>query len=119
VKRDAGTPEYAALQRFIHLTRPPHARPGDRVVTVEDTFELDLTAPDIEAMQCRGASLDGTGEVTLRRLTKEALRMRPDRLVVEEVRESELLDLLIVLNSCVLRNLNGSQAGISALIKMS
>jgi pilus assembly protein CpaF len=75
------------------------ARPGDRVVTVEDTFELDLTAPDTVAMQCRGASLEGTGEITLRRLIKEALRMRPDRLVVGEVREAESLDLLIALNS--------------------
>ena len=50
-------------------------------------------------MQCRQASLEGTGEITLRRLIKEALRMRPDRLVVGEVREAESLDLLIALNS--------------------
>ncbi|MEN9751308.1 MAG: hypothetical protein RLZZ600_355, partial [Actinomycetota bacterium] len=51
------------------------------------------------AMQCRQANLEGSGEVTLRRLIKEALRMRPDRLVVGEVREAESLDLLIALNS--------------------
>lgn len=75
------------------------ARPGDRVVTVEETFELDLDVRDLVAMQCRQPSLEGTGEITLRRLIKEALRMRPDRLVVGEVREAESLDLLIALNS--------------------
>lgn len=75
------------------------ARPSDRVVTVEETFELNVGARDTVAMQCRGESLEGTGEVTLRRLIKEALRMRPDRLVVGEVREAEALDLLIALNS--------------------
>ncbi|MCU1571530.1 MAG: pilus assembly protein CpaF [Naasia sp.] len=77
------------------------ARPGERIVTVEETFELDITARDVVAMQCRQPSLEGTGEVTLRRLVKEALRMRPDRLVVGEVREAEALDLLIALNSGV------------------
>lgn len=75
------------------------ARPGERIVTVEETFELNLAARDVVGMQCRQASLEGTGEVTLRRLIKEALRMRPDRLVVGEVREAESLDLLIALNS--------------------
>lgn len=74
-------------------------RPTDRVVTVEETFELKLPGRDAVAMQCRQPSLEGTGEVTLRRLIKEALRMRPDRLVVGEVREAEALDLLIALNS--------------------
>ncbi len=75
------------------------ARPHERIVTVEETFELDLAARDTVAMQCRAPSLEGTGEITLRRLIKEALRMRPDRLVVGEVREAEALDLLIALNS--------------------
>jgi len=75
------------------------ARPSERIVTVEETFELDLTARDRVAMQCRQPSLEGTGEITLRRLIKESLRMRPDRLVVGEVREAESLDLLIALNS--------------------
>ena len=73
--------------------------PQQRVVTVEETFELALASADWVALQCRQASLEGTGEVTLRRLVKEALRMRPDRLVVGEVREAESLDLLIALNS--------------------
>lgn len=74
-------------------------RTGERIVTVEETFELDLSARDVVGMQCRQPSLEGTGEITLRRLIKEALRMRPDRLVVGEVREAESLDLLIALNS--------------------
>lgn len=75
------------------------APPEDRVVSVEETFELDLGIPDHVGLQCRGPSLEGTGEVTLRRLVKEALRMRPDRIVVGEVRQAEALDLLIALNS--------------------
>ena len=59
---------------------------AERIVTVEETFELALHRPDHVGMQCRGASLEGTVEVTLRRLVKEALRMRPDLLVVGEVR---------------------------------
>ncbi|QNE46285.1 CpaF family protein [Glaciihabitans sp. INWT7] len=74
-------------------------RTGERIVTVEETFELDLSARDVVGLQCRQPSLEGTGEITLRRLIKEALRMRPDRLVVGEVREAESLDLLIALNS--------------------
>ena len=75
------------------------ARAGERIVTVEEIFELDLAARDVVGMQCRQPNLEGTGEITLRRLIKEALRMRPDRLVVGEVREAESLDLLIALNS--------------------
>ncbi|MCT2042269.1 Flp pilus assembly complex ATPase component TadA [Pseudoclavibacter alba] len=73
--------------------------PHERIITVEETFELDLAARDVVAMQCRQASLEGSGEITLRRLVKEALRMRPDRLVVGEAREAEALDLLIAMNS--------------------
>jgi pilus assembly protein CpaF len=72
-----------------------------RIVTVEETFELAVDAPDLVAMQGRQPSLEGTGEVTLRRLVKEALRMRPDRLVVGEVRDAEALDLLLALNTGV------------------
>ncbi|WP_306232060.1 CpaF family protein [Agrococcus beijingensis] len=73
-------------------------RPGERVVTVEETFELDPPVDDIVGLQCRQPSLEGTGEISLRRLVKESLRMRPDRLVVGEVREAEALDLLVALN---------------------
>lgn len=70
----------------------------DRVITVEEVFELSLPVRDVVAMQCRPASMEGTGEITLRRLIKEALRMRPDRMIVGEVREAEAFDLLIALN---------------------
>lgn len=71
----------------------------ERVVTVEEIFELKVALRDVVAMQCRQANLEGTGEIPLRRLVKEALRMRPDRLIVGEVREAESLDMLIALNA--------------------
>jgi pilus assembly protein CpaF len=71
----------------------------DRVITCEEVFELRVPVRDTVAMQCRQPSLEGTGEVPLRRLIKEALRMRPARIVVGEVRQAESLDLLLALNS--------------------
>jgi pilus assembly protein CpaF len=71
----------------------------DRVITCEEVFELRVPVRDSVGMQCRQPSLEGTGEVPLRRLIKEALRMRPDRLIVGEVRQAESLDLLLALNS--------------------
>jgi pilus assembly protein CpaF len=71
----------------------------ERVVTCEEVFELRLPLPDVVAMQTRQPNLEGTGEVRLRRLVKEALRMRPERIIVGEVRQEECLDLLIALNS--------------------
>jgi len=62
-------------------------------------FWLKLGLPDVVAMQTRQANLEGTGAIALRRLVKEALRMRPDRIIVGEVRQEECLDLLIALNS--------------------
>ena len=73
--------------------------PRDRIVTCEEVFELKIPQRDVAAMQCRQPSLEGTGEVPLRRLVKEALRMRPSRIIVGEVRQEESLDLLIALNS--------------------
>jgi pilus assembly protein CpaF len=73
--------------------------PQERVVTCEEVFELKIPLPDVVALQCRQPNLEGTGEIKLRRLVKEALRMRPSRIVVGEVRQEESLDLLIALNS--------------------
>ncbi|HEU5144315.1 MAG TPA: ATPase, T2SS/T4P/T4SS family, partial [Dermatophilaceae bacterium] len=73
----------------------------ERVITCEEVFELKIPLRDVAAMQCRQPSLEGTGEVPLRRLVKEALRMRPSRIIVGEVRQEESLDLLIALNSGV------------------
>jgi len=71
----------------------------ERVITIEEVFELKPLLPDVVAMQIRTANLQGDGEIPMRRLIKEALRMRPSRLIVGEVREAEALDLLIALNS--------------------
>lgn len=71
----------------------------ERIVSCEEVFEINLHHPDWVAMQTRDASLEGTGAIPLRRLVKEALRMRPTRLIVGEVRQSESLDLLIAMNS--------------------
>lgn len=71
----------------------------ERIVSCEEVFEVHLEHPDWVALQTRDASLEGTGAVPLRRLVKEALRMRPTRLVVGEVRQAESLDLLIAMNS--------------------
>jgi len=72
---------------------------AERVITIEEVFELAPQLPDVIAMQTRSANLQGEGEISLRRLIKESLRMRPSRIIVGEVRESEALDLLIALNS--------------------
>ena len=68
-------------------------------MTVEEVFELQVPLPDVVGLQTRQPSLEGTGEIQLRRLVKEALRMRPSRIIVGEVRQAECLDLLIALNS--------------------
>lgn len=70
-----------------------------RVITIEEVFELKPLLPDCIALQTRAANLQGEGEIPLRKLIKEALRMRPSHLVVGEIREAEALDLLIALNS--------------------
>jgi pilus assembly protein CpaF len=73
--------------------------PTDRVITCEEVFELQIPLPDVVSMQTRQVNLEGKGEIDLRRLIIEALRMRPDRLIVGEVRQQEALDLLVALNS--------------------
>lgn len=71
----------------------------ERIISCEEVFEIRTAHPDWVAMQTRDASLEGTGDVSLRRLVREALRMRPTRLVVGEVRQAEALDLLVAMNS--------------------
>lgn len=71
----------------------------ERIVSCEEVFEVRCNHPDWVAMQTRDASLEGTGEIPLRRLVREALRMRPTRLIVGEVRQAESLDLLVAMNS--------------------
>src|SRR6195952_572132 len=72
---------------------------GDRIVSAEEVFELRFSHPDWVPMQTRQAGLEGTGEVSLRDLVRETLRMRPTRIIVGEVRAAECLDLLLALNA--------------------
>ena len=80
-----------ALSRFIP--------DGERVVTIEDAAELRMQQPHVVAMEARPAGLEGSGEVTIRMLVRNALRMRPDRIVVGEVRGPEALDMLSAMSS--------------------
>lgn len=77
-----------------------HVLPASaRIITCEEVFELAPQAIDVVCMQTRPAGIEGSGEITLRKLVVEALRMRPDVLVIGEVRQAEAFDLLIALNS--------------------
>ena len=72
---------------------------GERVVTIEDTAELRLDLRHVVRLEGRPASIEGRGEVTIRSLVRNALRMRPDRIIVGEVRGAEALDMLIALST--------------------
>jgi pilus assembly protein CpaF len=72
---------------------------GERVVTIEDAAELRLCQPHVVRLEARPPNLEGRGEVTIRRLVRNALRMRPDRIVVGEVRGPEALDMLTALST--------------------
>jgi pilus assembly protein CpaF len=80
-----------ALSSFIGAT--------ERVVTIEDAAELRLQQPHVVRLESRPAGVEGRGEVTIRDLLRNALRMRPDRIVIGEVRGPEALDLLTALNT--------------------
>lgn len=72
---------------------------GDRVVTIEDAAELKLVQPNLVALEARPANMEGKGQITIRDLVKNALRMRPDRIVVGECRGGEALDMLQAMNT--------------------
>jgi pilus assembly protein CpaF len=96
------------------------AVPGrERIISCEEVFELRFHHPDWVALQTRQAGLEGTGEVRLRDLVKESLRMRPSRIVVGEVRAEECLDLLLALNAGLpgMASLHANSAR-EALVKM-
>ena len=80
-----------ALSRFID--------PSERIVTVEDAAELQLQQPHIVRLETRPASLEGKGEITARDLVRNALRMRPDRIIIGEVRGAEAFDMLQAMNT--------------------
>ena len=93
-----------------------------RIVSCEDTFELSLEHPDWVAMRTRPASPEGDREIGLRELVRQALRMRPDRLVIGEVRGAEALDLIVALNSgipgaCTI-HANSASAAIEKLLTL-
>ncbi len=73
--------------------------PGERIVTVEDTAELQLQQPHVVRLETRPSSLEGRGEITQRDLMKNALRMRPDRIIIGEVRGAEAFDMLQAMNT--------------------
>lgn len=93
---------------------------SQRVITIEEVFELKPRIPDLIQLQTRSENLQGEGAITLRHLIKESLRMRPNRIIIGEVREAEALDLLIALNSGLpgMGTLHANSAR-DALIKLS
>jgi pilus assembly protein CpaF len=73
--------------------------PGERIVTIEDAVELQLQQDHVVRLECRPPNIEGKGEVTIRDLVRNSLRMRPDRIVVGEVRGGECLDMLQAMNT--------------------
>jgi pilus assembly protein CpaF len=73
--------------------------PAERVVTIEDAAELQLQQPHVVRLETRPPNLEGSGEITMRDLVKNALRMRPDRIICGEVRGPEALDMLQAMNT--------------------
>src|SRR5579872_2389181 len=71
----------------------------ERTVTIEDAAELQLQQPHVVRLETRSANLEGTGEITMRDLLKNALRMRPDRIIIGECRGEEALDMLQAMNT--------------------
>ena len=80
-----------ALSRLIDAT--------ERTVTIEDAAELQLQQPHVVRLETRPANLEGTGEITMRDLLRNALRMRPDRIILGEIRGAEALDVLQAMNT--------------------
>ena len=88
-----GTGKTTLLRAMLDLEQ------HSRIVTVEDVSELELTNPNVVALQTRQANTDGAGQIDLQRLVVESLRMKPDRIAVGEVRGAELVPMLQALNS--------------------
>ncbi|MFQ5970773.1 MAG: CpaF family protein [Alphaproteobacteria bacterium] len=72
---------------------------GDRIVTIEDAAELQLQQPHVVRLETRPANLEGQGEISMRELVKNSLRMRPDRIILGEVRSSEAVDMMQAMNT--------------------
>ena len=102
--RSAG--EHSGVRRCVGRARPPCSTrsaaeipPSERVVTVEDAAELRLPGEHVVRLESRPANAEGIGEVRVRDLVRSALRMRPDRIVVGEIRGGEALDMLQAMNT--------------------
>lgn len=89
-----GTGKTTLLSSLLSLVPP-----GERIVLVEDSGELRPVHPHVVALEARPPNIEGAGEITVQALVRQALRMRPDRLVVGEVRGGEVVDLLAALNT--------------------
>ena len=89
-----GSGKTTMLNAMSHLIDP-----AERVVTIEDAAELQLQQPHVVRLETRPPNLEGTGEITMRDLVKNALRMRPDRIICGEVRGPEALDMLQAMNT--------------------
>jgi pilus assembly protein CpaF len=72
---------------------------NERLITIEDAAELKIEHPHVVSLECRPPNIEGRGEVTVRDLVRNALRMRPDRIIVGEVRGAEALDMLQAMNT--------------------
>ena len=72
---------------------------SDRIVTIEDAAELQLNQRHVLRLESRPKNIEGEGEITIRDLVRNALRMRPDRIIVGEVRGAEALDMLQAMNT--------------------
>ncbi len=94
VSGGAGTGKTTLLATLLGLVAP-----DERIVLVEDTRELDPEHPHVVRLEARPPNVEGAGAVPVRELVRQALRMRPDRLVVGEVRGGEVIDLLAALNT--------------------
>ncbi|MBC7724934.1 MAG: TadA family conjugal transfer-associated ATPase [Burkholderiaceae bacterium] len=90
----AGSGKTTTLSALLAL-----APPGDRIIAIEDVAELRVDHPHFVSLETRQANLEGAGEIGLERLVREALRMRPDRLVLGECRGAEVRELLSALNT--------------------
>ncbi len=73
--------------------------PGERIVTIEDAAELQLQQPHVVRLETRPPNIEGKGEITMRDLVKNSLRMRPDRIILGEIRGSEAIDMLQAMNT--------------------
>ena len=94
VSGGTGSGKTTVLATLLQLVDPKH-----RMVVVEDTTELSPAHPHLVQLQARVANVEGAGSVTMRDLVRQALRMRPDRIVVGEARGAEVVDLLAALNT--------------------